>query len=74
VLFPLLPSQNRSFVKDATAAIKCSDFFSKIVGDDFYRHYIGLLSESTKNIAGMDLQDAEMILFTKSEELCSVWK
>jgi len=74
VMFPLLPSQNRSFVKEATAAIRSSDFFSKIEGDDFYRHYIGLLSESTKNIAGIDLQDAEMILFSKSKELCSVWQ
>lgn len=74
VLFPLLPSQNRSFVRDATVKIKGSEFFTKAVDSDFYLQYIGLLKNATKNMKNVGIQDAEMILFTKSEELCSVWK
>lgn len=72
-MFPLLPTQNRKFAQDAAIKIKQSGFFKDNVGNDFYQQYLALLTNATKNLANIEIQDAEMILFSTSKDLCGVW-
>ena len=73
VLFPQLPSQNKSFVAGAQAAIKKSKFFSLDAGNSFYQHYLEILKECVRCDKSMDIQDAEMVLFSNAPDLSKVW-
>lgn len=73
ILFPQLPSQNKSYVTGAQAAIKKSKFFSLDAGNSFYQRYLEILKECVRCDKSMDIQDAEMVLFSNAPDLSKVW-
>jgi hypothetical protein len=72
LLFPLLPSQNKSFVLPRHKLITDSLFFSSQV-PQFYSTYLSLLTGAANN-KPWDIQDIEMILFSNSKELSEIWE
>lgn len=73
IFFELLPSQNKSFVQPTNKKIQSSDFFSQKPPGDFYLRYLDLIRNATLRSNKFDIQDAEMLLFSSSEELATIW-